>query len=159
MAKSIFASFVSRFGSRSCCPGSRIQPTFADSIDEVTGVATVIKVGETDLDEYIQSFRDTTDIYKILDRLTLSGGALPSVPDNAFADLSSLPTNVHEALKLVNSAKLTFDSLSPEIRKEYSNNFNEFIADFGSARFNKLFNSVNSNNTKEEVNTDVGQSE
>ena len=73
--------------------GSPEAPVFADSVDD-NGVPTVIVTGKTNIDDYIQSFKDDTDIYKILDRLSLSGAQPPVVPLEQFADISNLPSNI-----------------------------------------------------------------
>lgn len=119
--------------------GSPEAPVFSDSVDE-NGVPTVIITGKTNIDDYIQSFKDDTDIYKILDRLSLSGAQPPVVPVDQFADLSNVPSNIHEAYKQVEYAKVVFNSLSPDKRKEYPT-FNDFISDFGSDKFLSLFKS------------------
>lgn len=149
-----FYSAYDRENPRASCSGSCEAPVFSDSFDD-NGVATVIVTGTTNLDDYIQSFKDDTDIYKILDRLTLAGAELPVVPLEQFGDVSGMPTNIHEALKQISYARGIFNGLSDDKRKAYNNNFNEFISDFGSSKFLSLFMQEKSNNKVEEVVSDV----
>ena len=133
-----FSAYNRRSLGRSCCVGSPESPVFSDSFDD-NGVPVVVVTGKTNLDDYIQSFKDDTDIYKILDRLSLSGVEPPVVPVDSFADITGLPDNIHEAYKQVQYARVVFNSLDADKRKEYNNNFNEFISDFGSDKFLSLF--------------------
>lgn len=135
--------FFSAYNRSSFCrvsaAGSPEAPVFSDSVDD-NGVPTVIVTGKTNIDDYIQSFKDDTDIYKILDRLSMSGAQPPVVPLEQFADISNVPDNIHEAYKQVEYAKVVFNSLPVDKRKEYSS-FNDFISDFGSDKFLSLFKS------------------
>lgn len=119
----------------------RSVPTFKDSFDS-EGVANVVISGERNIFEFIQSFKDDTDIYSIINRLVLSGGELPNVDSSLFSDVTSLPSNVHEAFKSVREAQDIFNSLSSEKRAVYHNSFNEFMSDFGSEKFNSIFQPI-----------------
>ena len=134
-----FSAYNRSLGGRFSSVGSPEASVFADSVDD-NGVPTVIVTGKTNIDDYIQSFKDDTDIYKILDRLSMSGAQPPVVPLDQFADISNVPDNIHEAYKQVEYAKVVFNSLSPEKRKQYAT-FNDFISDFGSDKFLSLFKS------------------
>lgn len=136
-------------GSRRCSPvGSPVCDTYMDSVDD-SGISCVVKSGESNFDDYIQSFKNDTDIYAILDRLTLSGSEPPAVLDEQFANVLSAPTNIHEAKKTIDFAKDLYDRLPEDMRSSYNNNFNEFIADFGSEKQKSLFvkNFVNFSNS------------
>lgn len=133
-----FYSAFDRENPRVSCPGSCVAPVFSDSFDD-KGVATVIVTGTTNLDDYIQSFKDDVDIYKILDRLSLSGAELPVVSSDQYFDVTEMPSNIHEAQQQIAKARIIFNNLSSDKRKEYNNSFDEFIADFGSSKFVSLF--------------------
>lgn len=124
----------------------RSVPTFKDSFDS-EGVANVVISGERNIFEFIQSFKDDTDIYSIINRLVISGGEPPSVDSSSFFDITSLPTNVHEAFRSVREAQNIFNSLSPENRAVYHNSFNEFMSDFGSEKFNSIFQPISPSST------------
>lgn len=133
-----FFSAYNRENSRKSCVGSSVAPVFADGFDD-NGVAIVIVTGHTNLDDYIQSFKDDVDIYKILDRLSLSGSELPVVPSDQYFDVTEMPTNIHDAQRQMAKARIIFNNLPSDKRKEYNNSFDEFIADFGSSKFVSLF--------------------
>ena len=136
--------------------GSPVCDTYMDSVDD-SGISCVVKSGESNFDEYIQSFKNDTDIYAILDRLTLSGSEPPAVLDSQFANVLSAPTNIHDAKKMIDVAKDLYNSLPEDMRNSYNNNFNEFLADFGSEKQKSLFvkNFVNVSNFQKVGEEDV----
>lgn len=119
-------------------PGSPIVDDFGEYYDK-DGIYGVRKIGEHDLQAYINSFRDDVDVYKIIARAGAGDlSALNRVPGSYF-DLTSLPDNVHEACQVMNEAQLFFSKLPSDVRVQYANNFRQFISDYGSERFYSIF--------------------
>lgn len=89
----------------------------------------LIQVGETDIVAKIQACKDDCDVYKILDRFT--GGdvaALHRTAHAVYADLSAMPSNIHEAVQRVDNAVDSFMSMPAEIRQAFNNDPEEFLA-------------------------------
>ncbi len=64
----------------------------------------VIKTGSYDMYEYIQSFKDDTDIYKLLKRVGISGDtSLLQVSNGVYADISDIPENIHDFKNIYNN--------------------------------------------------------
>lgn len=65
----------------------------------------VMKTGSYDMNEYIQSFKDDSDIYKLLKRVGISGDtSLLQVSNGVYADISDIPQNVHDFKNIYNNA-------------------------------------------------------
>lgn len=64
----------------------------------------VMKTGSYDMYEYIQSFKDDTDIYKLLKRVGVSGDtSLLQVSNGVYADISDIPQNIHQFKNIYNN--------------------------------------------------------
>lgn len=64
----------------------------------------VMKTGSYDMYEYIQSFKDDTDIYKLLKRVGISGDtSLLQVSSGVYADISDIPENIHDFKNIYNN--------------------------------------------------------
>lgn len=50
------------------CSGSRYREDFVGKLDKETGVINLVSIGKTDVYEYIQSFKDETDINTLIQR-------------------------------------------------------------------------------------------
>lgn len=118
-------------------PGSGIKEEFQLRITDEG--EDLVKVGESDLYEYIQSHADSVDIHKILERCAMIGdySILDRMPAQ-FMDVTEMPKNLAEAHAAVQDAKNYFNALPLEMRQEYENNFTLFLQDLGSEHFVKM---------------------
>lgn len=113
----------------------------------------IVETGKSNLYEYIQSFADSVDITKILEKCALLDdySILNRMPAQ-FMDVSNMPSNLAEAYASVRDAENYFDRLPREIKDKYNQNFLEFISDIGSEKFNKTVTEyVDSIKKKDEV--------
>ena len=82
----------------------------------------IVKVGEVDVQERIQSFADDVDVYHILERLTLSGESLPQpLADGQVYDYSMIPDNIHDFERYINNSIGTLSKVSPALAKAILN--------------------------------------
>lgn len=118
-------------------PGSGIKEEYQLRITE--DGEDLVKTGESDLYEYIQSHADSVDIHKILERCAMLDdySILNRMPAQ-FMDVSDMPRNLAEAHSTIQDAKNYFNSLPLEMRQEYENNFTLFLQDLGSDHFVKM---------------------
>lgn len=115
--------------------GNPIQIEYELVIDE-QGREELKPSGETDLQEYIQSHRDSVDFNLIIQRYQAGDiDALERIK-GIYADVSGLPTSLSEIMNLNNRGKMEFDKLPVEIKQLYGNNYMEFLADPN--KFNEL---------------------
>lgn len=118
-------------------PGSRFSPTFALS-SKVAGIMDLEIVGEVDIYESIQSHRESVDIKNIMKRFELGETNLLKPDRGMIVDITNVPTNIPDVMKIVLTAKQQFDSLPMDIRETYNFSPEEFIADIGSLKWNSL---------------------
>lgn len=85
------------------------------------------KVGETDLQALIDSYAESCDLQKILERCMVTGdvSVLQKV-QGVFADMSNMPLDLRAAHDLLNHSRLFYESLSKEQKARYTS-FEDFL--------------------------------
>ena len=95
-------------------------------------------VGKSDLYEYIQSFKDSTDINVLLARYKAGDVTALDQVKGQYIDISQAPTSLAEMYSFVKNASEYFNGLPLDVRKAYDFNPASFIADIGSDEWTKL---------------------
>lgn len=108
--------------------GSRIQKRYIRSSD-LRGKACLEEVGQFDLQDHINSFRDDVDLQKIIARSVGDPSVLQRV-QGVYTDISGFPTNVHELHQFIKQAENAFDNLPEDARA--GKTFDSFLADIKS---------------------------
>lgn len=112
-----------------CC-GSRYREDFVGKLDKETGVISLISVGKTDLFEYIQSFKDETDLNTLIQRA--ENGDLSAFSSAVFGDFTQMPETYADALNVVIEAEREFNGLPADIKEKFNGDFHQYIATAGS---------------------------
>lgn len=120
-------------------PGSRMKEIFKAVVDDC-GCVELVKDSEVDWQEYIESWRDQTDMAWILQQLQLGNGDVLNRAPMTYADFRNFPTTYAELLQLNINAKQTFENLPVSVKKEYGMDFNRWFADFGTENWLQLMN-------------------
>lgn len=118
--------------------GQRKMPTYKMKVDE-NGVRTLRKVGEKDIYAEIQSYKDSTDINYILARYARGDVSALSKIQGTYGDFTQIPTTLAELSQRVIDAENIFYQLPIEKRAEFNHSPSEFFAQFGSEKFNAIF--------------------
>lgn len=120
--------------------GKKIIEELAMRINEKGEEEFYVK-GKTNIWEKTQAFLEETKIENILRAVTETGDMnyLNRI-QGTYADISEYPGNIFEAQKKIKAAEETFHTLPLEIRAKYENNFNKFLADFGTENWIKNMN-------------------
>lgn len=135
--KEVFRTPVSERKKIKTPAGSRIEPEWAMRLDE-TGKEEFYIKNYTNTWEKIQSYKEECLIENILAACLDTGDmSLLEKAQGTFMDMTSFPATIYDAHKQIKEAEKTFEQLPIEIRKKYNNNFNEFMADFGSENWMK----------------------
>lgn len=93
---------------------------------------------KTNVYEKIQMFKDEVDIEKILLRCSETGDlTLLHQTEPFFMDMSDMPENIFEAHQKIRDAEEAFANMPLKVRESYDNNFNKFLADFGTENWLK----------------------
>ena len=138
--------------------------TYCFDYDKETGRKTLVIDKEIDIQEEIQMFEKDCNIYNIINRYMYGDTNALNQVSTSYADLSSAPKSLMEAMNLSLKLKNDFYSLKPEVRAEFNNDFNEYINSVSNGKvfnvFEKFGVSENSNNShvpaaenESEVNT------
>lgn len=111
--------YVYRNHSRRSCPsGGHRQPVYKRLRDPL-GCAYLEKVGETDTQDLIDSYRDETDINRIVRRYTAGDTSVLARVQGVYFDATGAPSNLTTAFETVNLAKDYFNQLPASVQREF----------------------------------------
>lgn len=111
--------YVHRNHSRRSCPsGGHRQPVYK-RLRDPQGCPYLEKVGETDTQDLIDSYRDETDINRIVRRYTAGDTSVLARVQGVYFDATGAPTNLTTAFETVNLAKDYFNQLPASVQREF----------------------------------------
>lgn len=115
-------------------PGSRMANDYEVQLDK-KGHKKLVKIGEHDIYEEIQSYLEETKIENILARAAAGDIEALNARNGAYADITDAPATLAEAHQMIISLENKFKQLPQEIRNKFNNSEEEFVAEFGSKEF------------------------
>lgn len=121
---------------------SEYEPVYKMFIDK-NGKEEIKQVGQTNIYEKIQQYKDECDIYKILERYEHGDINAINKVAGTYADIRNSPKTLAEAQQIIIDAKNDFENLPKELKKEFNNNANEFIAKISDGSANEIFAKYN----------------
>lgn len=149
--------FFSRNSRQATIPvpsGDRIQKQYIRSLD-LKGKPILQEVGETDLQDRINSFRLECDINRIVKRAAEGDVDILHRTQGAFIDVSGIPNNVHDLHTLIQKSESVYNDLSEDLKQGRS--FEDFLKNV--SNFNQLVafanQSIEKATAKEEVKADA----
>lgn len=111
--------YVHRSASRRPCgSGERKRPIYQRQC-ETGKEATLIKVGESDLQDYIQSFADECDVNRIVQRYANGDTTVLQRVQGVYTDVAGVPTDLTTAFETVSAARAYYESLPEAARREF----------------------------------------
>lgn len=119
-------------------PGRPTKTEYKITVDE-NGHKSVHPKSETNLYAKIQEALPNVLIDNIIKRHTLGDPTALNKYAVQFMDVNGMPTSLAEAQQSIINMENIFSSLPLDIRQQYNHNPKEFIADFGSEKFNSIF--------------------
>lgn len=134
-------------------PGTGLYNEYSITIDE-DGHKSVKKTGETDLYAKIQESLSSVLIENIIKRAELGDPGALDKYKTQFVDTIGLPDTLAQAQQSIINITKIFEKLPIEIKKEYNFAPEQFVADFGSNKFNSIFFPEN---TPENIPTKKGE--
>ena len=114
--------------------------TYCFDYDKETGRKILIEDKEIDIQAEIQMFEQDCNIYNIINRYMYGDTNALNQVSTSFADLSSAPKSLMEAMNLSLKLKNDFNNLKPEVRAEFHNDFNEYINSVSNGSVYDVFN-------------------
>lgn len=133
--------FYSRTNKRHTKPvesGRPLKTEYQITVD-LNGHKTVSPKSETNLYKKIQEALPNVLIDNIIKRHTLGDTTALNKYAVQFMDITGMPTSLAEAQQTIINMESIFSSLPLNVRQQYNHNPKEFIADFGSSKFNEIF--------------------
>lgn len=136
--------------------GKKLEDVYAMKLDE-NGVEHYYVQGKRNVYEQIQAFADEGDIEKILEKATLTGNInILGQVKAEYMDLTEMPTNLIDAKNRLIQAEQQFYNLPVNVRAEFNNSFNEYLAEVGTEKWIKAMG-YGSEPNKEEPESDPVQ--
>lgn len=121
-------------------PGDPYLDDYKISNDD-DGKRCLVKNGKINVYEKIQASRESCDINIILEKyLNIGDPAILNRSPSFYGDVSEIPTNYAELLRLQKEANDYFDSLSPDIKNQFDNDRDVFFSSIGSEKFKNIMN-------------------
>lgn len=96
------------------------------------GQIDLVQTGVEDLQQYIDSFKDSCDISLMVQRYIAGDETALRNGNPVFMDLLGAPKNLAEAYQLNFRAEAAFNNLPVDVREKFGNNFYKFLAGAGS---------------------------
>lgn len=109
--------------------GSGIKDVLKPIYDD-NGELTLIKTGEDNLYESIQSHADSVDINVLLKRFANGDVTALNAKTPMFGDFTEMPKTYADMLNVVLQGENYFNSLPVETRAKYNHSFAEFMATY-----------------------------
>lgn len=117
-------------------PGSRTKPMYSPFYDGKK--FSLVESGSVDVQDAINSHAMECDINFILSRLSRGDMSVLNNNSPIYADFKNLPSNFREVFDIAFNAERIFNSLSPDVRKQFDNDYRQFIYAAGTPEFNSI---------------------
>lgn len=109
------------------CPGDPIHVLYAPTVLS-DGSVVLEDCGKENTDDMIQSYGSTSDINYIVSRLLEGDESVLAQKQALFGDFTQFPKTYAEVLQTVINSEKRFNSLSPEIKQKFDNDFGKWLA-------------------------------
>lgn len=116
--------------------GDQFHINFSPRVLE-TGELKLVESGKDDIQQMINSFRDSTDMSFILQRLAVGDTSVLNQRPGMFGDFTQMPSTYAEALQLVIDGRRQFDALPLDVKNSFNNDFRQFLASAGTPEWNE----------------------
>lgn len=110
--------------------GSRIVDVFQGKYN-TSGVLELVKTGEKNIYEEIQSHKDSVDLQHLIVRAMNGEPEVLSRRQGVFCDMTNAPSNLAEMLNYVNMGRQEFESLPLDVRQKFGCDFAKYAATIG----------------------------
>lgn len=138
-------------------PAGDVYHTLYKTKVHVDGSFDLIEDGKENWQEYIDSFRESTDMSYILKQLAIGNTQVVNQTPGYYGDFTKMPSTMAEAMQIMMDAETAFYELPLDIRNNFDNNVSIWLATAGQEDWSKKMNFVKDevDLPKEEVSTDV----
>lgn len=133
------------------CAGSRVKTVYSSKVLP-TGEIALTPSGKEDIQDYINSFRETTDMSYILHQLALGNTAVLNQKQMMYGDFTDVPESLAEAQQMLIDGEVAFYKLPLDVRQQFDNNFRNWLFTSGQPEWIKKMEKLI---TTEEVNAET----
>lgn len=111
--------------------GDRYRPVYTPEI-AADGQIELVQTGVEDLQQYIDSFKDSCDISVMVQRYIAGDETALRSGNPVFMDLLGAPKTLADAYAINFRAEAAFNNLPADVRARFNNNFHTFLSGAGS---------------------------
>ena len=122
-------------------PGETEHILYAPKVDK-EGNIELVEAGRENIREKINSYKESTDISIILNRVAQGDLSGLQVNPGMYGDFTTVPKTYAEFLQLEIDAHTLFDKLPLDVRKEFDFDANKFFAQSGTEEWQKKLGDV-----------------
>lgn len=128
---------VGRYDSFSKFSSVNGSPVASDYIKEIgpDGVSTFKKIGEFNLQDRINSHKDSCDIHQIIARYANGDLSVLSKKALDYFDTTQAPQSIADAHRYIENGEYMFNRLPVEVKEKFNFDFNQFVASIGTKEF------------------------
>lgn len=112
-------------------PGDRFHIVYTPKILD-DGTIDLVESGKDDIQEMIDSWRESTDMSWIIARLKEGDMSVLEQREPVYIDTTELPKTYAEALQLIIDRQRQFYELPVDVRNSFDNDFNQWFSQAGS---------------------------
>ena len=124
----------------SCC-GERYRTIYKANVRK-DGIIELIEDGKEDLQEKYNSMRDVTDMSYILKQMSLGDTSVLNRSAGVYGDFTKMPKTMAEAMQLMIDAERAFLELPLDIRNNFDNDYQIWLATAGEEDWSKKMNFI-----------------
>lgn len=110
--------------------GNPIHTVYSPQMEK-DGSITLLPIGTENTDEIIKSHYESTTLECILARFNNGDLSALNRYQPVYADLSTAPKTLAEALQTVINSRSAFDALPVDVKKQFDSDFNKWLARAG----------------------------
>lgn len=128
-------------GARVCDPASCVSNSGDEfhieyrSVVQKDGTIVLEECGKTNIQEFIQSFLESTDMSYILKMIQLGDLSVLNARRGFYGDFSETPTSLAEFQQRIIDGNRAFMDLPVDVRNKYDHDVMKFLADVGSEKW------------------------
>lgn len=108
------------------CAGSRTKTLYSSKVLP-NGEIVLTPSGKEDVQDYINSFRESTDMSYILHQLALGNTSVLNQKQMMFGDFTEVPESLAEAQQMLIDGEEAFYKLPLDVRQQFDNNFRNWL--------------------------------
>lgn len=120
-----------------CNSGNKTKPVF-EARYKINGSRHLEKVGEFPLDDYVQSFKESTTLDNIIRNYRNGDSSSLFAQAGAFGDFTSAPTSLADLLNKQIEATNLFNRMPVEVKADFNNDPVKFFCSMGSPEFDAI---------------------